>query len=203
MKLFCSGSIALMTCMIVLAAMISIATFTFTSKPTSWWSTIRFPHVCGSDPLIETMVFTEHHQYMSLSHDADVYWKNLTGPNGGFIRQPDREGIVRRHGVSMFHQLHCLQMIRAEIQRLMHLEQRHEAQRGGDGEQIGETMSDEAHWTHCLDYIRQVSGLSLLSFGPGCKDSLSDVQESGHPVRCRRYSRESSEESQWEKNRQW
>ena len=190
MKSFCSGSMASIIGIIVLALMLSITALTYTSSPKNWWSATILPHVCGSDPLTEPVLFTINSQYMNLSYDANAYWDNLITPNGGFIRQLDSEGIMMKHGISMFHHLHCLQMIRAEIQRLMHLEQHHDAQRGSKDERIKETVSDEAHWTHCIDYIRQVGGLSLLSSGPGWKGSYSDMEGIGNPVRRRRYDRE-------------
>lgn len=36
----------------------------------------------------------------------------------------------------------------------MHLEQHQHDQTGGEGEQIKEVLNDEAHWAHCLDYVR-------------------------------------------------
>lgn len=84
----------------------------------------------------------------------------------------------------------------------MYLEH-HEAETRGDDEQMEEILNDEAHWTHCLDYIRQVSDFPLLSSEVGFDDSLSDMKEIGHPLRCRRYGRESYKGSQWEEYRQW
>ena len=191
MKSICSCSLALVAGFIVLTVLISIATLPYTSSPKYWWSAIVIPHVCGIDPVTETRLFTIDGKYMNLSHDADVEWENLMMPDGGFITQPDSEGIMRKHGISMFHHLHCLIMIRAKIQRLMHLEQKHDARRGGEVEQIRETLSEEAHWTHCFDYIRQVRRPLLLSSQPGHEDSFSDMNDPGHPLRCRCYHRES------------
>ena len=102
-----------------------------------------------------------------MSHDADVEWETLMMPNGGFISQPDSEGIMRQHGISMFHQLHCLIMIRAEIQRLMTSVQSHNGTRAGGAKEIKQTLREEYHWMHCIDYIRQVRRPLLLSFQPG------------------------------------
>jgi len=62
-----------------------------------------------------------------------------------------KTGIVDKVGVSMFHQLHCLDMIRKEVGRL-HRE-------GGQEESSGaESLFHREHYLHCFDYLAQLSG---------------------------------------------
>jgi hypothetical protein len=105
--------------------------------------------------IFETVVaFEEHAEYQNMSHAADAIWRDLLTPNGGFLMKEDREGVIRKHGISMFHQLHCLQMIREAIQRLQNLEDKE-----NEGEYMHEkhSLNDDAHLLHCLDYLRQVN----------------------------------------------
>ena len=62
-------------------------------------------------------------------------------PNRGFVKLRLRDGSVRHYGVSMYHQLHCMEMIRAAL--------------GGDSSRHS-GHGDEPHLKHCLDYITQV-----------------------------------------------
>jgi hypothetical protein len=97
---------------------------------------------------------------MSITPSTDHYWTDLLPPNGGFIHiKEENTGNRTVRGVSMFHQLHCLQMIRMAFQDLlgvgsegMDMDKRHGKAKLGEGEGV-----TELHWTHCLDYLRQVS----------------------------------------------
>lgn len=107
---------------------------------------------------LRVTTLSEHKPYESLSHDYDELWDQLLTPNGGFIIKIDDKNLRHRYGVSMFHQLHCLAMIRAALQMLeqpntlpgnaSHHEHQHEAQRSD---------FDMPHWLHCFDYLRQVT----------------------------------------------
>lgn len=124
--------------------------------------------------------FKRNEEFFDLSPAGDKNWSEILPPDGGFVVQ--RIGDKRRMaGVTMFHQLHCLQMIRHAIQDLQkenrnirrHLdhddgdfkvdEAEHvsedghsahdEADLGRPGAQGGH---DSMHWVHCLDYLMQV-----------------------------------------------
>ncbi|KAK9771972.1 hypothetical protein AB5N19_06973 [Seiridium cardinale] len=107
------------------------------------------------------MKFSEHDDYMSLSHDFDSLWADLLPPNGGFILRPDKNGVNRKHGISMFHQLHCLGMMRDAVQdmteRLTAAEKPgphgHAEKRGSHG--LHDPLAHDDHWLHCFDYLRQ------------------------------------------------
>lgn len=101
--------------------------------------------------------FTEHIDYENFSHKFDWKWHELLTPNGGFLVKIDeRTGTRRIHGISMFHQLHCLGMIREGVQALQEnvmiaTGSTHQHQAGADSHH-GQIMQ---HWLHCFDYLRQ------------------------------------------------
>lgn len=103
---------------------------------------------CLEFPISTT--FAPRLPYMNMAPKNDYLWEGLLPANGGFIYTPD--GNV---GVSMFHQLHCLKNLRTALQGLQYPEQsqmHHDhSQEGNRSHPIG------MHWTHCLDYLRQVS----------------------------------------------
>lgn len=76
-------------------------------------------------------------------------------PNGGFFYERGKTGSLEAYGISMFHQLHCLAMIRVALQE-------HDVHKRVDISNFQEARSgqqdhiDMTHVTHCLDYIRQV-----------------------------------------------
>ncbi|TID26808.1 hypothetical protein E6O75_ATG01301 [Venturia nashicola] len=63
--------------------------------------------------------FIPNPSYNDLSPSADGNWTNLLPPNGGFFsQQMGRKGDENYEmvGLTMFHQLHCLSMIRGALQ---------------------------------------------------------------------------------------
>lgn len=89
-------------------------------------------------------------------------WESLLlTPNGGFLMVSEAAGVVKGYGVSMFHQLHCLTMIRGMLMGET-MGSEHEAQ--------GEAWrKNPMHFLHCLDYMAQVN---LYSF---CIDKMLSV----------------------------
>lgn len=143
----------------------------------------------------------------SLSVDLKIFFHDLLGPkppdpnsllqrarqiikvDGGnsfvFINVPNQE--TRRYGVSMFHQLHCLEMLRGAVQGQKHNGQRHgdtKAKRGGleapehDLNASG-PMSAEDHLDHCLDYLAQ--GI-MCSADDTLEPSFEGILETGDKV---------------------
>lgn len=84
-----------------------------------------------------------------IASDDDIDWQSLLlPPNGGFLKVEEANGETKGYGVSMFHQLHCLTMMRTMLLgQAMSME--HETQ----GE---EWKKDPRHWVHCLEYLTQV-----------------------------------------------
>ncbi|CAG8955464.1 hypothetical protein HYFRA_00010330 [Hymenoscyphus fraxineus] len=139
------GGIALLALMSLLAIMNS-------TQQLQRWKQTAIVKICR-DPSVEiTTIFTEHDRFMSLDHADDSVWDALLTPNGGFFKQPDSNGKMRSHGISMFHQLHCLQMIRAKVQMLTEVTDGHPHLGRGEHDHI---LNNSAHWLHCFDYIRQ------------------------------------------------
>jgi hypothetical protein len=122
-------------------------------------------HFCPS-PYTFTTTFGIHEEYRDLAPSADRYWDELLTSNGGFLELESR-GEQTTFGISMFHQLHCLQMIRSSLQQAlmldtnasadhsfkdgmsahMHHDKTHERDSG---------VADLTHMIHCFDYLRQV-----------------------------------------------
>lgn len=124
------------------------------------------PHIHPPSPqppsTSETLLtFAEHDIYQSLTPAANTAWDEILPPNGGFLYAADGKGERRVHGISMFHQLHCLQMLRGKIVRLLD-----EVHAGGSNQGHTESLADmgskhhhdgdDEHWMHCLDYLRYV-----------------------------------------------
>ena len=88
----------------------------------------------------------------------------LLTPNGGFLRVQGGNGVIEHYGVSMFHQLHCLAMIRDLVVpgKMMAGEastiHKHASKR--------DIESEEPHWMHCFNYLAEVGnklGVFLLN----------------------------------------
>ena len=85
-------------------------------------------------------------------------------------RQIDEDGS--EYGVTVFHQLHCLAMIRATINSL----------RSKDTDDGGSGGVDIVHADHCIDYIRQVR-TSQLSH-PYAETAVSNHQSPIKGLMC-------------------
>lgn len=112
---------------------------------------------CTVPPLFDIpTVFKQNRDYMSTSHEFDHLWKALLPPNGGFV-QPDKKGFERdaNSGISMFHQLHCLNMLRNALQDYDLGVTPPQGDRHADN--TFDDHPNEHHWSHCLDYLRRVS----------------------------------------------
>ena len=64
----------------------------------------------------------------------------------GFLQVQRHNGEVEEYGISLFHQLHCLQMIRSLLLNQSWASHHHDAGQVDDG----------PHWAHCVDYLAQV-----------------------------------------------
>ncbi|CAN9228036.1 unnamed protein product [Alternaria sp. RS040] len=77
-----------------------------------------------------------------------IDWESqLLTPNGGFLMVEEWDYKVQGYGVSMFHQLHCLTMIRTMLLG-GEMSTAHEAKGN-------EWKADPLHFLHCLDYMAQ------------------------------------------------
>ncbi|KAF2636001.1 hypothetical protein P280DRAFT_553343 [Massarina eburnea CBS 473.64] len=88
-----------------------------------------------------------------LSEEADTNWASLATPKGGFLRVQYNESYVQLWGISMFHQLHCLEMIRMTLQKEMGIKAKGNHHHGGG--KGAEHEDDPEHITHCFSYLAQ------------------------------------------------
>lgn len=109
--------------------------------------------VCYARSFTEPYNMTEHHEFQDLSTEGDAAWRSVFLENGNYLfrQMPSAEAgepdEVRVYGVSMFHQLHCLWMIRVTLQAL-------NATAHGVSSPVHHDIEDR-HYLHCLDYLRQ------------------------------------------------
>lgn len=129
----------------------------------------------------QTVSFAEHESFESLGHRFDSLWSDVLTPNGGFIYTINEQKRKSKYGISMFHQLHCLEMLRMEMQYLhtlidtlnttakryegQYIEARHTEHDLGGQESVHTPAHDNGHEhdqhdvghpMHCFDYLRQV-----------------------------------------------
>ncbi|KAB5518247.1 hypothetical protein GE09DRAFT_929729, partial [Coniochaeta sp. 2T2.1] len=64
----------------------------------------------------QALVFERHPDLEDLSHNGDQTWSELTTPLGGMLWVKHNDTYSYPWGISMFHGLHCLQMIRTAVQ---------------------------------------------------------------------------------------
>lgn len=129
----------------------------------------------GSDPAILKVNFQHLRDLQDLGPKGDEIWNShVLPPNGGMIwaktnnsHQEDGAVDMEGWGITMFHAIHCLQMIR-EIFKTAALHEQKDAFAGrrredhsdhGDSHHHG--GSDTKHATHCLSYLYQVCILLL------------------------------------------
>ncbi|KAL6890780.1 hypothetical protein GGI43DRAFT_206917 [Trichoderma evansii] len=95
-------------------------------------------------------VFTKVPTFEDMSHENDAKWSAAVAPEGlGFIFVQHNETLVLERGISMFHAMHCLTMIRETLQEKSSTkEPSHSHSHGGAG-------TDSVHIPHCLSYIAQ------------------------------------------------
>lgn len=100
------------------------------------------------DPLPSLPRFFQNYPTLeSYGPIADSHWENLLlSPNGGFIKVQRNETFVESWGISMFHALHCLRMLRDALaptpsEHSEHSEHSHHFR--------------PTHLTHCFTYLAQ------------------------------------------------
>ncbi|OJJ96907.1 hypothetical protein ASPACDRAFT_1890748, partial [Aspergillus aculeatus ATCC 16872] len=98
-------------------------------------------------------IFTQDKQFQSLDHSFDHLWSELSmnKTTAGLIYTGKKGNRKEQGGISMFHQLHCLTMMRQALQS------------ASEGEDIGKDWHDDGHWPHCMDYLAKM----ILCFADG------------------------------------
>ncbi|MCJ1391224.1 hypothetical protein MMC18_004086 [Xylographa bjoerkii] len=121
-----------------------------------------------------TRTFSLQPALEDLSHAGDATWASTVLPaKGGFLWVRHNETYEESYGITMFHALHCLKLIRANLQELpyMQLFAAEQAKQMGEGEgrvlnNIHEDLEkrglvhnnhlgDPDHVAHCVSYIAQ------------------------------------------------
>jgi Mycotoxin biosynthesis protein UstYa len=128
------------------------------------------PMVCTYRQTKYHQVFNSTPEYESFDRSKDHLWEELLSSNGGFLVR-EMNGEKHLFGITMFHQLHCLQMIRMAIQNLTLGPSTNSSHNGhslkirhGEPGEMDKEMDENGpqHWQHCFDYLRQVRLWSLI-----------------------------------------
>ncbi|KAK4896119.1 hypothetical protein LTR27_005976 [Elasticomyces elasticus] len=94
--------------------------------------------------------FTTNWGFFDLSPSGDEIWETLTPANGGFARLGTQQDKQHAIGISMFHQLHCLKMIRDTLQDWEY------NTTGIEKHSMHLHKDRHRHTLHCFDYLIQV-----------------------------------------------
>lgn len=140
--------------------------------PSSVWADPREPvhqHGVHAETIMKT--FTKLPDLEDLSPAADQAWDSLFPRNGGKVAIEHKDGEPDRWGISMFHQLHCLQMLRDAIQTLEIQSLNASSHEMPAQHHHGRRSSPIHHWQHCLSYLSQVMPALALPLPTSDPDS--------------------------------
>ncbi|OAQ59209.1 hypothetical protein VFPPC_10239 [Pochonia chlamydosporia 170] len=103
--------------------------------------------------------FAEHDAYKNLSHQHDHLWHEALPPNGGYFTLAHERNKTHKLGIAMFHQLHCLAMLRSEMQYLHQIIAVLKDPTRGElpvrPKESDPLDHDKGYALHCFDYLRQ------------------------------------------------
>jgi hypothetical protein len=109
-------------------------------------------------------IFKQTHSIEDMSYENDLEWAQTLAPKtGGFIWVKHNETTSVEFGISMFHALHCLQLLRLVSQEVIFgTRHPHTDERNGT-----HSVPVARHVPHCVGYLAQVtcfvSGISIQS----------------------------------------
>jgi len=122
----------------------------------------------GTCERVDTVQHQEYHQHTfpevtpleDLGPGGDKSWSELTPAGGGFLWLRYNETFDMPWGISMFHGIHCLQMLRGEFQSQLGIRNggghhHHRRQIATQNDEPGEG-ADLVHLGHCLAYIVEI-----------------------------------------------
>jgi hypothetical protein len=98
------------------------------------------------------LTFERIHALEDLSENGDIAWlTQMSTSKGGFLRVRRNETIIENWGITVFHALHCLGIIRDALRSLDHPDL------ATKSNQVPHRHSqDTDHTLHCLSYLAQV-----------------------------------------------
>lgn len=100
--------------------------------------------------------FTQLNALEDLSDQSNQRWISTVMPkNEGFISMRHNDTYNINWGISMFHQLHCLSLLRAILQREMSNQPKHGHSTERD-KHHDEHFLHSSHLPHCVGYLAQV-----------------------------------------------
>lgn len=112
--------------------------------------------------------FLERPDIESLDSAVDGAWNQaMNTPLGGFLLVRHNETYSQGWGVSMFHSIHCLGILRSTMQNYFGLAPEnggHAAHAHGQRDGATIHVGERKHVEHCLGYIGRVRCLSLVLF---------------------------------------
>ncbi|KAI0016086.1 hypothetical protein F4780DRAFT_713451 [Xylariomycetidae sp. FL0641] len=126
------------------------------------------------------VMFLEDHAYGgSPSPSSNAAWESLIPEGRGFVQlHGDASGSEGRYCVSVFHQLHCLDMLRRGYYAAAG------STGAADTEQHSHT-TQSAHMQHCFDYIRQALMCAADPTLEERNDTIGGVRGWGTTHQCR------------------
>jgi len=142
--------VAVCTALLVALALFNAERFEFLSR----FGVLSTKCSCDSDASTVTHTLGPQPSTFLLDLDDDLTNTSLLHQVGRYqgnvfvlIKQKDDEKPLA-YGISMFHQLHCIEMLRDALQGKPHAHGHHSSQK--------RQIDPEEHVAHCLDYISQV-----------------------------------------------
>jgi hypothetical protein len=139
------------------------------------WSMLPDMDCKNCRQLNRRVLFYDREGHLAINESSEESWNSILPPNGGkLIRYDEQTKGPVVFGISMFHQLHCLQMIREQVE--LSIEMNFSGGTGATQENVhagslrnkhtegkmnhDHREDDYRHVRHCLEYIRQVSSIS-------------------------------------------
>jgi Mycotoxin biosynthesis protein UstYa len=102
--------------------------------------------------------FTRVPTFEDMSHENDAAWAATVMPEKlGFIYVKYNETFSIERGISMFHAMHCLSLLREMLQMKLPGESSQSHQHGSKAGHESANHLREQHMPHCLSYVAQVS----------------------------------------------
>ncbi|KAI0150788.1 hypothetical protein GGR57DRAFT_514058 [Xylariaceae sp. FL1272] len=146
-----------------------------------WGHLITHDHATDVVPTMtsKSVVFLEEAAYSAPPNISNAAWESLIPVGRGFIELEDGNlGHKRRYCVSVFHQLHCLDMLRRGYYSAAGYSSNGAIERHSHAGQ-------PAHMQHCFDYIRQALMCAADATLEEREESISGVKGWGTTHKCR------------------